>query len=522
MLVTGFALARMYRRATPEIALVKTGKGGRKIITSGGTIVIPVLHEITPIKMSTTRLELKREGKSALITKDSMRVDVGVEFYITVTDDDQGIGKAAQTLGDRTFDEKALRELIEGKLVDGLRAVAAQMDIDELHQNRSQFVQEVQRAVSGDLTKNGLSLESVSLTSFDQTPFEGLDENNVFNAQGMKIQAQRIAESRMRRAEIEADANVAVAKSIQQGEVQRYAVEQEQEQARVSQRVAMDELAAREAGEKARFKEESDKAAEVARITREQAIEIAEQDRKIAVSEKSELESEARAKADSAKAAAIVATESIETARQVAEGERKKRLTILSAEEEAEKSATTTRVLARADREAAEDRATAMLAIANAEASEITIRAEADRLAKLAEAEGTLALISADNSISNQIIDFRLSKARLEALPAIVREMVKPAEKIGQITIHKVDGLGVGGNGGSGAGADAGGNSGGLVNQAFDEIRNMAFQLPALQAIGKQVGVNMDAGFNGLLEKEFSGVVAPSVNAGDTMTVAAE
>ena len=133
-----------------------------------------------------------------------------------------------------------------------------------------------------------------------------------------------------------------------------------------------------------------------------------------------------------------------------------------------------------------------------------------------------LHLISADNSISNQIIDFRLSKARLEALPAIVREMVKPAEKIGQITIHKVDGLGVGGNGGSGAGADAGGNSGGLVNQAFDEIRNMAFQLPALQAIGKQVGVNMDAGFNGLLEKEFSGVVAPTVDAGDTMTVAAE
>lgn len=159
-LVVALAFARMYKRSTREVSLVKTGTGGRKVIIDGGTLVIPVLHEVTRINMRTTRLEVRRDGNSALITKDRMRVDVGVEFYVTVQASEEGIARAAQTLGDRTFDEDALREMVEGKLVDGLRAVAAKMDLDDLHENRANFVQQVQQAVSEDLRKNGLELES--------------------------------------------------------------------------------------------------------------------------------------------------------------------------------------------------------------------------------------------------------------------------------------------------------------------------------------------------------------------------
>ena len=47
-------------------------------------------------------------------------------------------------------------------------------------------------------------LESVSLTALDQTPFEALDENNAFNAVGMRKLVEVIAKSKMERAEIEA------------------------------------------------------------------------------------------------------------------------------------------------------------------------------------------------------------------------------------------------------------------------------------------------------------------------------
>ncbi|MBI1218096.1 MAG: flotillin [Rhodobacteraceae bacterium] len=550
ILVTGFAFSRMYKRSTREVSLVKTGAGGKKVVVDGGTLVIPVLHEVTKVNMRTTRLEVRRTGKDALITRDRQRADVGVEFYVTVESTEEGISRAAQTLGNRTFNEGALREMVEGKLVDGLRSVAAQMNLDDLHENRSNFVQQVQQTVIEDLKKNGLELESVSLTALDQTPTEGLDENNIFNSEGLRYQAERIAESRKKRAAIEAEAEVSVARSKQEAEVQTYEIQREQEAARVDQRVQMEQLAARESSERARNKEEAERAAEEARIDREKRIEIAEQDRKIAVAEKSREESQARAEADTAKAEAIKATASIDTARLVAEGERQKRLTIIAAEEEAERKATEirvaakaerdtaadraaamrvlaeaeaaqitiraeaakaeklteaerkaaeTRVAAKAERDAAADRAAAMRELAAAEAAQITIRAEAVKTEKLAEAEGLTALNAAENSASAQIIDFRMARARLEALPKIVAEMVKPAEKIKGITIHKVDGLGTGAVGGTASGPAGGGD--GIVNQAFDEIRKMAFQLPAIQAIGKQVGMNMNGTFSDLVDQ---------------------
>ncbi|MGB0412395.1 MAG: flotillin family protein, partial [Pikeienuella sp.] len=195
----GLVLARLYRRATREVSLVKTGSGGKRVIMDGGTVVVPLLHEISLVNMKTLRLEVQRNGEAALITQDRMRVDVGVEFYVSVNATEEGVAKAAQTLGDRTFHVDQLREMIEGKLIDGLRAVAAQMTMDGLHENRSDFVQEVQNAVSGDLLKNGLELESVSLTALDQTPFEALDENNAFNAVGMRKLAEVIAKSKKER-----------------------------------------------------------------------------------------------------------------------------------------------------------------------------------------------------------------------------------------------------------------------------------------------------------------------------------
>lgn len=495
-LIVGFAFTRIYHRSTREMSLVRTGSGGRKIIMDGGIIVIPGLHELTRINMQTTRLEVQRTGSSALITLDRMRVDVGVEFYVTVQSNEEGIARAAQTLGRRTGNMEALREMIEGKLVDGLRAVAAQMKLDDLHENRSAFVQQVQTAVSEDLKKNGLELEAVSLTALDQTPMEALDENNVFNAMGMKNQVERIAESRKRRAEIEAETEVAVARSRQEAEVHKYEIERGQEEARVNQAVEFESLRAREATDKARKSEEAMREAEQARIDRVKQIEIAEQDRQIAVQRKSQEESQARADADLARAAAVKAEEEVKTAREVAEAERRKRIVILAAEQEAEESATQIRVSAKAEREAADDRAAAMREQAQAEADSIRIRAQADKEAKLAEAEGTRELIAAENTLSLEIIDFRLHQQRLKAMPGIIAEMVKPAEKIGTISIHKIDGFG-GTGGGQGQGADGArsGGSGGsdLVGQAFDEMRQMAVQMPALRAIGQKIGLNMNA-----------------------------
>ncbi|MEM9430312.1 MAG: flotillin domain-containing protein [Pseudomonadota bacterium] len=513
LLLVGLIMARLYRRATREVSLVKTGAGGRQVIMDGGAIVIPLLHEVRPVNMKTLRLEVSRTGEGSLITRDRMRVDVGVEFYVSVNATEDGIARAAQTLGDRTFHVDQLRELIEGKLIDGLRAVAAQMSMDALHENRSGFVQEVQNTVSEDLLKNGLELESVSLTALDQTPFESLDENNAFNAVGMRQLAEVIADSKKKRALIDAEADTAVRQAAMEAAKRKLQIDREEEEAKIAQaqeiatlqaaqdaEIARRRAEAEEEAEAARIaKERSVRAAEIAReeairaaeIAKERQVEVADQERQIVVATKSEEESRARASADQARAEAVKASEAIATARELAEAERIKRIAILEAEREAEQAATRVRLEAAAEREAAADRAEALREEATGEADALRIRAEAKKLDKLAEAEGARALIDADNALSAEIVAMKVQLARLQALPEIVGQMVKPAEKIDSIKIHHVTGLG-GSTGGDGA-------TGTPVTQAVDAIGTMAFQLPALKKLGEEVGVSLEDGLAGVV-----------------------
>ena len=62
-----------YKRASKEIAFVRTGLGGEKVVKSGGAIVIPVLHAVIEVYMNTVRLEVQRINEQSVITKDRMR-----------------------------------------------------------------------------------------------------------------------------------------------------------------------------------------------------------------------------------------------------------------------------------------------------------------------------------------------------------------------------------------------------------------------------------------------------------------
>lgn len=84
LFIIGIIFARLYRRASAEQAFVRTGLGGQKVVMSGGAIVMPIFHEIIPINMNTLKLEVSRSTIDSLITKDRMRVDVVVAFFVRV------------------------------------------------------------------------------------------------------------------------------------------------------------------------------------------------------------------------------------------------------------------------------------------------------------------------------------------------------------------------------------------------------------------------------------------------------
>ncbi|MEM9011387.1 MAG: flotillin domain-containing protein [Pseudomonadota bacterium] len=486
--------AWFYERATNEVSLVRTGIGGRRVVIDGGTLALPYFHEITRVNMATIRMNVARRAEEALITSDRLRVDVGAEVYVSVKPEAEAITRAAQTLGRRLFQGDQLKELLDGMMVDALRSVAAKLSMDELHESRAAFVAEVREALAEPLAKYGLQIDSVSLSALDQTPFAALDENNAFNAVGMRKLAEVIATSKKERAEIESDSEVSVRRAAMEAARRKLEIELEERRAEIAQAQEVETLVAAQLAEVAARKAEAERASAHARIRMEQeiqaadiareqaireaeiaqsrALEMAERDRLIQIAAKSQEESRAQAEADAARADAVRAEEAVRTARQTAEAERKKALALLGAEEAAEAAALRARIAAESDRATAADRRAAQ------EEEALAVKA-----VELARAEATLARLEAENARSEALVAMELEKARLEALPKIVAEMVKPAEKIKGISINHLSG---GGSGQAGDGPRA------PVNHAIDAIMDMAVQLPALRKIGDAIGVNLE------------------------------
>ncbi len=512
--------AKFFQRATQEVSLVKTGFGGRKVIMDKGTIAIPWFHEVSKVNMQTLRLEVQRGGESALITKDRMRVDIGAEFYVSVVPSTDGISRAAQTLGNRTFNPDQLRELIEGKLVDSLRSVAARFTMDELHENRSAFVSEVRESLADSMASNGLELDSVSLTGLDQTPFSALDDNNAFNAVGMRKLAEVIAKSKKERAEIDADAEVSVRRAAMEATKRKLQIDLEEQEAEIAQVEQIESMRAKQIAELAKRKADSERdaaqariemekqiqAADIAReraireaeISNEREIALASQEREISLAEKSREQIKAKAAADMAKADAVKAAEAISTAKELAEAERRKDVALVAAEQDGMVAGNRVRMSATAERDAASDRAAARLEEARADAEAAALRTAAKKEQVLAEAEGQEALAQAANALNGDAMSLKVDMARLEALPKVVAEMVKPAERIDSIKIHHVTGLNP--KGGTGEGAAATGEKP-VVNQAVESILDMAVQLPALKKIGEELGISLDSGLAGLSDE---------------------
>jgi uncharacterized membrane protein YqiK len=510
----------LYLRSSKERAFVRTGMGGQKVVMNGGAFVLPIVHDVIPVNMNTLRLEVSRGRDKALITRDRMRVDVVSEFYVRVQAAAAAIASAAQTLGQRTTQPEALKELLEGKFVDALRTVAAEMTMEELHEKRGEYIRRVRGTVAENLLQNGLELESASLTQLDQTAMEFFNPSNAFDAEGLTRLTEQIERRKKIRNDIEQDTMIQIRnKNLEaeklsldidrEAESARLAQEREIEIARAGQRAELAreraekqqlaeraEITAREQIERARV--ETDRVLEGQRIAKEREIETAEierrltletaeQQRSIAIAQQSKAQSEAQAAADQARALAVFEEEKVFTVRETEMANRRKAIELIAAAQDAERDALRIRIVAEAEKLAADDRGDAVRVQAEAEADADKIRSLASRLRHEVDAEGVRAMNEAQNVLS---VEARGSAARLrliDKLDAIIREQVKPLENIEGIKILHVEGLG-GGGGGGGGGDFAG--AGGFSDQVVNSALRYRAQAPLVDELLKEIGID--------------------------------
>jgi uncharacterized membrane protein YqiK len=167
----------------------------------------------------------------------------------------------------------------------------------------------------------------------------------------------------------------------------------------------------------------------------------------IAIHQKSLEESAARAAAENARVGATEAAERVITARESEIAKRRKTVEVLIAEKQAE---------------------------------ETRIAAEAERVRAAVEAEAQRLLNEAENVLTDEARFSLFRRKLLDRIEGIVRESVKPMEKIEGIRILQVDGLN--GNGGGSGGRSA-------TDEVIDSALRYRVQAPLIDSILSEIGV---------------------------------
>jgi uncharacterized membrane protein YqiK len=357
--------------------------------------------------------------------------------------------------------------------------------MEEMHEKRGEYVKRVRSVVAADLLQNGLELETVSLTQLDQTAMEFFNPSNAFDAEGLTRLTETIESRKKKRNDIEQDTMIQIRNKNLDTERQALDIDRDLEYAKLSQERELEvkraaqradvarekatseqeseraQITAREAVQRARIASERavdedriarERGVEELEIQRRQAIELAEQHRAIAVAEQSKLQSQAQAAADQARAKAVTEEEKVFTARDVEMAERKKLIDVSQAESEAESS---------------------------------RIHAMAAKIRHEVEAEGLTLMNKAANLLTPEARQSAMRRQLIDKMEGIIRESVKPMERIEGIRILHVDGLG-GGNSSQGNGSGGAGLADSVVNSAL----RFRAQAPLVDQLLREIGVH--------------------------------
>jgi len=521
--VVVYLLHWLYRHSSKDLSFVRTGWGGEKVVMGGGAFVLPIVHDVAEVSMNTLRIEVRRSGEKSLITRNRMRIEVIVEFFVRVIPTAESVAAAARTLGSRTLDPDKLRDLVQGRFVDAMGAVAARMTMEEIHESRSDYVRGVRELVAHTMTENGLELEAVSLTNVDQADMKQFNPSNAFDAEGLTRLTEEIETRKKKRNDIEQDTQIAIRAKNLESEKLALAIDQESEYARMAQEreIAMrraqqraeiarektererdvDEaqIRAKEESERSRIRQERtieseqlqrEQEIQTLEIQRRRALELEEQGRVIAIAQKSREQSEAQTAAEVARALSVEAAERVNTVRDKEIAERRKLIELVEASQNAERDAIKITTSAKAELSAAGDRAKAI--VATAEAEKVRYEIDADGRRKLNDAENMRSEGSRRSALQEDLI---------RALPSIIRESVKPMERIESIKILQVDGL-PGLSGGPSPGQSGGGGSGddgtapktgSLADQAVNSALRYRAQVPFVDGLLREIGMSSAA-----------------------------
>ncbi|HEX6541842.1 MAG TPA: SPFH domain-containing protein [Ktedonobacterales bacterium] len=442
---------RMFRKVGPNQALIVYGAGGQRILTGGGTLVIPLVQESKLFSLELMSFDVAPQQN--LYTNQGVSVRVEAVTQLKVRSDRESILTAAEQFLSKTPQdrESMIRLVMEGHL----RGIVGQLTVEQIVKEPEMVSEKMRSTSSADLAKMGLEVVSFTIK-------EVRDENDYIANMG-RPEIERIKK----------EANIAVALASRDTQIQQAAAVREASIAKASADQARVEAEAASATKQAEFQRDFSvkKAGYDAEVKKQQVNAEKAADIQAQVVQQT-IVAEA-AKAQQIDRTAQIAVQEAEAHRRQMELE----ATVIKAAE-AEKQRIT--ALAEAEKQRmsleAEGRAAALRAQAEAEAEAAKIRgaaeAQAARLRGLAEAEVIKAKGEAEADAMrtkaaayNEYNQAAVLDKVITNLPDVVRAIAEPLSKVDKISI-----VSTGGANGSNLGA----------NRVTGDVVNMLAQMPVI------------------------------------------
>ncbi|MGH7807861.1 MAG: flotillin family protein, partial [Thermodesulfobacteriota bacterium] len=467
---------KFYVKTQPNMAFIRTGLGGKRVIIDGGAVVFPVVQQVKWISLETVKLKVLRANKEGVITKDKFRVDIGAEFYMRVEPKSENVETASRSLGDKSLSTESLRVIMEEKLVSAVRAVSAEKTLIELHENRIQLSRDIKESLKETLHLNGFTLEDVSVFHLDQTRKDQLDPNNIFDAEGLKQITAQTSQRMKERNEIERNTEVAINQKDVEAVKLKLKLGQDKEFATAEQMREVETFKVLKKSEIEQFRFQQERSIRSGEIEKEKSIRESELAKEAYIIQKEQKKEQTDIEKEMALEIARLARdigilqkekEKIQEERDRIEAEAKRRVSLqnlLTVEKEAEAQ----RLRKIASIEAEKGVEVAELKAKAAEQSALAILREGE-----AEAHVKLKHREAENVLDTKLIVKDIAEEFIKNAPTIFRELMEPARNIESIRV-----LNIGTNSGV-----MGGDGRDTVGSVLGAILSSSAVIPVLREI---------------------------------------
>jgi len=209
-------MAKMFRKAGPNEAVIVYGFRGPRIIRGHGAIIFPVVESARQLSLELMSFDVA--PKQDLYTKQGVAVTVEAVAQIKVRSDNESILTAAEQFLTKTPPEREglIRLVMEGHL----RGIIGQLTVEQIVKEPEMVADRMRATCAADMSKMGLEVISFTIK-------EVRDQNEYITNMGRPDIARIRRDAEIASAEAERDTAIRRANALREAAVAKSAADQE-------------------------------------------------------------------------------------------------------------------------------------------------------------------------------------------------------------------------------------------------------------------------------------------------------